>query len=103
MHVATGVLVVPAARVEGLAPEELHARDVGQLHQVEDADGHDDVAGADLVATVGVEDPAGALLVPHVVADAGVEQGVVDQVVLLGDGFEVLADFVAEGVLRVGT
>ena len=39
VRAAAGVLVVPARRVEGAAGEVLHARDGGQLHEVEDPDG----------------------------------------------------------------
>ena len=56
---AAGVLVVPPGGVERRALEVVHARDRRQLHEVEDAGRQDEVAGADLVAAVGADHPAG--------------------------------------------
>ena len=73
---ATGVLVVPARRVEGAPPELLHARDGRQLHEVEDPDGEHVVAAGELVAAVGADPPACCILVPLGAGHPGVEEGV---------------------------
>ena len=97
---ATGVLVVPPGGVERPALEVVHAGDGRELHEVEDARGGDEVAGADLVAAVGADHPARGALVPRARLDAGVEQRVVDEAVLRGDAVEVTADLVTGRVPR---
>ena len=57
--IATGVAVVPPARVEGVAGERLDAGDAGQLGRAQRAGAHGHEAGAQLVAPVGADDPAG--------------------------------------------
>src|SRR5262245_30139196 len=96
------VLPVPATRVERLALEVLHARDHRDLHEVEDAGGDDEPARVELVAPVGVEDPAPFALVPFALHDAGVEQRVVLQAELLADRVEIEADLLAERVASGG-
>ena len=102
VRAAAGVLVVPPRRVERAPGEVLHARDGGQLHQVEDPDGQHVPAAADLVAAVGVDPPAGCVLVPLGPGHPGVEQGVVHQVEPVGDRLEVAPDLLAEGVTPGG-
>ena len=81
---APGVLVVPPRRVEGAPGEVLHARDGGQLHEVEDPDGQHVPAATDLVAPVGPDPPPGCVLVPFGAGHPGMEQGVGLEVELLG-------------------
>ncbi len=95
---ATGVLVVPAGGVERTPGEILHARDGGQLHEVEDADGQHVPATADLVAAVGPDRPPGRVLVPFGPGHPGVEQGVGVEVEPIGHRLEVAPDLIAEGI-----
>ena len=99
---AAGVPVVPPRRVERAPGEVLHARDGGQLHEVEDPDGQHVPAAADLVAPVGADPPPGRVLVPLGPGHPGVEQGVGHQVEPVGDRLEVAADLLAEGVAPGG-
>src|ERR1700733_3781813 len=99
---ATGVLVVPACRVERVAGEVLHALDGRQLHEVEDANGQDVPATVDLVAAMGADAPARQVLVPLRMRDSGVEEGVVRQAVPLGDPIEVTPDLVSRRVAACG-
>ena len=99
---AAGVLVVPPRRVERAPGEVLHARDGGQLHEVEDPDGQHVPAAADLVAAVGADPPPGRVLVPLGAGHPGVEQGVGHEVEPVGDRLEVAPDLLAERVALGG-
>ena len=99
---AAGVLVVPPRRVERAPGEVLHARDGGQLHEVEDPDGEDVPAAADLVAAVGADPPPGRVLVPFGAGHPGVEQGIGYEVEPVGDRLEVAPDLLAECVAPGG-
>ena len=78
---AAGVAVVPAGRVERPTLEVLHARDGGQLEQVEDPDRQHVVATRHLVAAVGADLPPSGSVIPPGAGHAGVEEGVGAQVV----------------------
>ena len=95
-------VVVPPRRVERAPGEVLHARDGGQLHEVEDPDGQHVPAAADLVAAVGADPPPGRVLVPLGPGHPGVEQGVGHEVEPVGDRLEVAPDLLAEGVAPGG-
>ena len=82
--------------------KRLHPGDVGQFHQVQDPDRHHDEAGLDLVAPVGSDYPQRLLIVPLGRLHGRVEHGIVDQPVLVGNPFEVLADLVPKGVPASG-
>jgi hypothetical protein len=99
---AARVAVVPSCGVERASGELLHARDDGQLHQVEDPDGQDVPTAAHIVSPVGPDPPPGGVLVPFGAGHPGVEQGVSHQVVPAGDGLEVATDLLAEGVALGG-
>ncbi len=92
---ATGVVVVPARRVERDASEILHPCDDGQLHEVEDPDGQDVPPATHHVAAVGVDPPARRILVPLSPGDARLEQRVAGQIESLGDCLEVCSDLFA--------
>src|SRR6476659_7712940 len=89
---ATGVLVVPAAGVEGMAPEPVESPDGRQLRPVEDSRGLDDVAGADAVAAVGRDDPPLRVVVPPRLRHARLEAGVTVEVELGGERLGVGED-----------
>ena len=91
-RVAAGVVVVPAAGVERVALEVLDARDARQLGHVQRAGAHAEELGGELVAAVGADDPARAVVVPLEVGDLGVEQRVVVEAELLPDALAVLED-----------
>ena len=90
--VAAGVVVVPAAGVERVALEVLDAGDAGELRHVQRAGAHGDELRGELVAAVGADDPARAVVVPLEVGDLGVEQRVVVEAELLPDALAVLED-----------
>ena len=102
VRAAAGVAVVPPGGVERAPGEVLHARDGGELHEIEDPHGQDIPAAADLVAPVGADAPASRVLFPLGPGHPGVEQGIVHQVEPIGDGLEVAPDLLAEGVAPGG-
>src|SRR5579862_5141119 len=75
-----------------------HPGDGGQLQEVEDPDRQHVPAARDLVAAVCRYAPAGRVLSPLGSDHSRVEEGIVHQVELLGDRFEVAEDLRAEGV-----
>ncbi len=99
---AAGVLVVPPCRVERMSGEVLHARDDGQLHEVEDPDGQYVPAAADFVTTVGADPPPGLVVVPFGAGHPGVEEGVARKVESFGDRLEVAPDLLTERVAVSG-
>src|SRR5690606_19358300 len=99
LHGAAGVGVVPARAVEGVATELADTGDAGQFRLVERALGHDDESGADVVAAVGADPPALAVLVPGQRVDQGGEEGALVEVVVLADALGVLEALGAAGVL----
>ena len=101
-HGAAGVLIVPAAGVEGVALEGLDAGDARQLGLVQGAVGHDHEAGAHGVAVVGRDDPALGRLVPGQVLDRGLEAGVLVEVIVPGDAARMLEDLGRLGVAHLG-
>ncbi len=102
VRAAAGVPIVPPRRVERAPGKVLHARDGGQLHEVEDPDGQHIPAAADHVAAVGVDPPPGCALVPLGAGHPGVEQGVGHQVEPVGDRLEMEPDLLAERVALGG-
>jgi hypothetical protein len=90
--------VVPPGGVEGRPREVLHAGDGGQLEEVEEPHRQHVVAGAERVAAVGLDPPAGGVLVPLGADHARVEQGVRHEVEPLRDRLQVPADLLAVGV-----
>ena len=90
--IAAGVVVVPAAGVEGMALEIADARDPGQLGPVQGPIDHDHEAGADPVVAVGVDDPAPGRFVPDHPVDLGLQAGVVVEAVVFGDAAAVGED-----------
>ena len=100
-RVPAGVVVVPAAGVEGVTAEALDPGDPGQLRH--------DAAGpvpmptnwaVKLVTPVrGHDDQRGTVVVPLQPRDLGVEQGVVVEAELLPDPLGVLEDLRGMGVL----
>ena len=99
---SAGVLVVPTRRVERAPGEALHARDGGQLQEVQDPDGKHVPATAQLVAAVGADLPPGRVFLPHGSGHPSVEQGVGHEVEPVGDRLEVAQDLLAERVAPGG-
>src|ERR1700722_3174073 len=75
-----------------------HAWDGGQLQKIEYPDRQHVPAAPDLVAAVCGYAPTGRVLPPLGSNHAGVEEGIVHQVELLGDRFEMAEDLLSEGV-----
>jgi hypothetical protein len=100
--VAAGVVVVPAAGVERVALERVDARHARQLRPVQRAVGHAHVLGGEAVAAVGADLPHPVRGVPAQLGDAGLEQHVAVQVVVLGDAPAVGEDLRRLGVLLGG-
>ena len=98
LGVATGIVVVPAAGVEGMALEGGDAWDTRQLWPIERSVGHGHELGSDGVTPVGVNNPASARVVPAHLAHPGLEAGVLVQVVVAGDGLAVFEDL---GCVRI--
>ena len=99
---SAGVVVVPAAGVEDLA---LEVRDPGHLRQLrlgQCAVGAHEDASAEPVAAVGGDLPSLGLLVPLRVGGAGLEVGLVVEVVVPADALGVLEDLGAVGVPLAG-
>ena len=101
-RVAAGVVVVPAAGVEGVALEVLEAGDAGELRHVQRPGAHGEELRRELVAAVGADDPRVTVVVPLQVRDLGVEQRVVVEAELLPDALAVLEDLGRVGVLLGG-
>ena len=81
------------------ALEALLARDVRQPRGGQRAVAADQKLGGDGVATVGLDVPAPVGLVPLRPRHAGGEQGLIVDILLLGDGVEVGLDLRAADVL----
>ena len=92
LRVAAGIVVVPAAGVEGMTLEASDAGDAGQLGPVERPVGHGHKLSPDGVTPVGMNNPAPARVVPAHCAHPGLEAGVCVQVVVAGDGLAVFKD-----------
>src|SRR5271155_6257357 len=97
--VAPGVVVIPAARVEGMALEFVDAGDGGQFRSVERTGSHHDETGPHRIAAIGRDYPARRVLVPAQFRHPRLETCVVVEVVMLCDTPRVLVDLGREGVL----
>ena len=82
---AAGVVVVPAAGVEGVALEVLDAGDARQLGPARGAQRHDHEPGLHVVAAVGPDPPALEALVPGELVHPGLEAGQIVEAVAAAD------------------
>ena len=99
---APGEAVVPPRGVERAAGEVVHPRNGRQFHEIEDSDSQYVETAGQFVAPIGVDLPAAGIVVPHGFRDAGVEQGVGNQVEPVCDRLQMQAYFLAEGVAPAG-
>ena len=99
VSVASGVVVVPAARMEGVPGERLDSRDAGKLGPTQGADRHADEPGANTIGVIRVHVPAGVVFVPTDRRGLGVETGPGVEVVVPPDGLAVGVDLGTVGVL----
>src|SRR5271166_6268016 len=97
--VAAGVIVVPAAGVEGVPLVAVDSRDAGQLGPVQRSIRHDHVTRAKPVAAIGGNDPSVLVLVPPEFLNLGLEEGAAVKVELVCDSPRVLQNFRREGIL----
>ena len=95
---AARVPVVPPCRVERGPSEFVHARNRGQLQEVQDPGRQDVPPAVELIATVGADPPATTVLAPLGLGHPGVEQGVRHEVEFVGDRLEVVEDLRAGGI-----
>ena len=99
LRVAAGIVIVPAAGVEGVALEGLDAGNAGQLGHVQRPGAQADEAGGEDIAAVGRDHPAAGRLVPGDVGHLGVEEGVFIEAVLFPDPLALGQDLRRVGVL----
>ena len=95
---AAGIIIVPAAGVEGVARERLDAGNAGQFRAMQRAVRHHHEARADRIAAIGRDGPAAVIVVPSQIGDLGLEKHVAVEIILLGDAVRVIADL---GALRI--
>src|SRR5881628_2953773 len=97
--VATGVVVVPATRVERMPLELLDPRNCGELGPVQGPTRHDHKARLEDIAAIGADRPAPFLIVPTRLFYLRLEAGSLVEVEVLPDPLGVLKDLRREGVL----
>src|SRR5271166_657496 len=97
--VGAGVFVVPAAGVECMTAEPGDPRYSRQFRLLQVAVRHRHKPGADLVAAVGGDQPAGITCLPANLLYLCLQTGVTVQVVMLGDPAAVGQDFSAFRIL----
>ena len=98
VRVPTGVVVVPAARVERVTTERLDARDARQLRPVQRPVSHDQEPRGHGVAPIRADRPALPHLVPLDTGDLGGEAGVGVEVEVRRDATTVVEDLGGVGV-----
>src|SRR5690606_20853381 len=96
--VATRVAIIPPAGVKRMAFETFNAGNAGQLRAMQRAAGRDNEAGADGVPPVGVNDPAGGIVIPAHLRHFGLEERIIIKAEMAADGTAVLENL---GGLRV--
>ena len=99
--VTTGIAIVPATGVEGVALKRRDAGNARQLGPVQRAIRHRHILGLESIAPIGGDHPGGLGLVPLHLADAGLQQGVVIEAVMARDIPTVFQDFGGEGVFML--
>ena len=77
-------------------------RDAGQLRSIERSVGHGDKLGADPVPSVGLNQPAAAVVIPAHRLHPGLEACVRVEVVVTGDGLAMRKDLRRERVFVFG-
>lgn len=88
----------PVAGVVGLAAERSQTGEVGHIGRRQTASGHDAEARADVVAGIGLDLPAVALLIEHGAGDPGIQLHVVAQFEAVGHVVDVAQDLRLGGV-----
>jgi hypothetical protein len=97
-EVRAGVVVIPAARVEGVSRESVDAADAGELRLSEGAGRSNHIPCAEYIASIGLDEPLGIVLLPCERGGAGLEEGVVVQPVMIGDAHGMLTDLLTRRV-----
>src|SRR5438552_16176655 len=100
--IASGVVVVPTTRVEGMSLERLDSRDRGQLGPVQRPTRHDHKARLEDIVPLSRDRPAPCFLIPARLFDLGLEAGPRVEVEVLPDPLRMRKDLRREGVLLLG-
>ncbi len=96
---AAGVVVIPAAGVEGVAAEVFDAGNTRQLRAIERPGRQTHPASPHPIAAIGGDDPSLGVLVPREALGSGLEADVAVEIELPRDRLTMGADLVAERVL----
>ena len=98
-RIATGIAVIPTARMEAMAGKTLDARNAREFRAVEGAVRHDDEPGPQRIPTVGCYGPSTRILVPRQVGHLGLEKRPPVEVVAFRDPARVGTYLGPDGIL----
>ena len=100
--IAPGVVVIPAAGVEGMALKTLDARDTRQLRHVQGPRPHAQIFCCEAISPVGLDLPNRAVLEPLEILHFRVKQGVIVEIILTPDALALGQNLGGVGILLRG-